>query len=121
MFCFTDGGIQCRADLHWYWSYRYGNCFQFNVGLNSTNNKIEKRMTSKVGSDNGSFPVINFRNENTTDFGLPLGMIVFVHNSLFRPRSEDGIFIKPGELTNIGVKRVFVKNTLSPLKKENKV
>jgi len=24
----------CSNDLHWYWSYDYGNCFQFNVGRN---------------------------------------------------------------------------------------
>ena len=31
--------IDCTSSLHWYWSYDYGNCFQFNVGQNVSNQK----------------------------------------------------------------------------------
>ena len=36
----------CSNDLHWYWSYDYGNCFQFNVGLNYTNDFIERKQSN---------------------------------------------------------------------------
>jgi len=50
----TNGWIQyciynntnCGDDLHWYWSYDYGNCFQFNVGLNYTNDFIERKQSN---------------------------------------------------------------------------
>ena len=35
---------ECKNDLHWYWSYKYGNCFQFNAGLNYDNNNIDTPM-----------------------------------------------------------------------------
>ena len=38
----------CSNDFHWYWSYEYGNCYQFNSGYNMTNHKINlvnKQMT----------------------------------------------------------------------------
>ena len=38
-------------------------------------------------------------------------MVVFVHNSSLRPRElDDGIFIRAGEQSYIGVKRTFIKN-----------
>ena len=36
----------CKNDLHWYWHYSYGNCFQFNVGLNWTSNYINTKMAT---------------------------------------------------------------------------
>ena len=39
----TYGGVECKNDLHWYWSFDFGNCFQFNVGLNMTNNEINRK------------------------------------------------------------------------------
>ena len=31
-FCLFNN-IVCAFDLHWYWSYNFDNCCQFNVGL----------------------------------------------------------------------------------------
>ena len=33
--------ISCKNDLHWYYSFEFGNCWQFNVGLNTTDQQIE--------------------------------------------------------------------------------
>ena len=30
----------CKSDLHWFWSYSYGNCYTFNSGLTLTNQKL---------------------------------------------------------------------------------
>jgi hypothetical protein len=46
-------GIDCSNDLHWYWDYDYGNCYQFNVGLNQSNRKIEKRKAFGKGPSFG--------------------------------------------------------------------
>ena len=41
-------------------------------------------------------------------------MVVVVHNSSLRPREVDGVYVKPGESSYIGVKRTFVNNVPSP-------
>ena len=33
--------ISCKNDLHWYYSFEFGNCWQFNVGLSTTDQQIE--------------------------------------------------------------------------------
>ena len=38
----------CSSDLHWYWHYDYGNCFQFNVGLNFSDSPIDLKMSKNA-------------------------------------------------------------------------
>jgi hypothetical protein len=38
------------------------------------------------------------------------GMVVFVHNSSFKPSPSDGVYVDLGKLTSIGVKRKFTQN-----------
>ena len=33
--------VKCANELRWYYSFEFGNCWQFNVGYNGTNHKIE--------------------------------------------------------------------------------
>jgi hypothetical protein len=49
----TFNNIDCRSELHWYWDYDYGNCYQFNVGLNQSNSKIETRKAFGKGPSYG--------------------------------------------------------------------
>ena len=116
--CSYNGGMNC--DLHWHWQYDFGNCFQFNVGLDGTNNYIDKKMAQKAGIDFGlQITVYSFTNRLILKYGnynyLGTGMKVFIHNRTMEPRwSEDGVYAKPGENTMIGVKRIFVSNFPSP-------
>ena len=107
--------IDCKKDLHWYWDYDYGNCFQFNVGLNSSNQPIALKQSSsqdpELGLRIGLFPLVN---ENVYTSDLPGGIVVFVHNASMRPLKSDGIFIKMGEKSLISVKRTFIDNVNSP-------
>ena len=110
-------GNDCKKDLDWYWSFYFGNCFQFNVGLNDKNRVIKKRMADKAGYMYGILLTINnFTNTNFTNYlNGGLGMIVFIHNSSFHPRDDmDGVFAKPGEESYIGIKRTFIKNEPKP-------
>ena len=108
-------GENCSNYLHWYWSYDYGNCFQFNVGLNYTNGLIERQKSTRAGPDNALqlkiVPLINYNMDTQT---LPSGMIVFVHNASMRPLKSDGVFIETGKKTFISVKRTFVSNSPFP-------
>ena len=107
--------IDCKNDLHWYWSYDYGNCFQFNVGLNISNQNIDMQQSYIPDPDYGLqislFPMV-YENIHTTYSAE--GIVVFVHNASLRPRKSDGIFIKLGEQSLISVKRNFVINANSP-------
>jgi len=88
----------CKNDLHWIWLYDYGNCFQFNSGLNWTNQKIELARATR--SDKNSGLNIEFSNLIKFDYYYPLfdsydtsessyryvlfainDFVVFVHNS----------------------------------------
>ena len=106
----------CLSDLHWYWSYDFGNCFQFNVGLNSTNQEIDLRDSSQEGPTNGLqleiWPLV--LNNTWTSFQYDFGIVVFVHNSSFRPTISDAVMIKPGEVSYINIKRTYISNVQSP-------
>ena len=106
--------VDCKNDLHWIWSSFYGNCFQFNVGLNESNGFIGRKITNVEGVFNGLLiKIINFTNLNLTKIGTTSGfsMAVFVHNRTTQPRwSSESIAVKPGELSMVGVKRTFVSN-----------
>jgi hypothetical protein len=107
--------MDCKNDLHWYWSYDYGNCFQFNTGLNSTGNFIDKTQVNVEGPLRGLHIYINpFKNYNyytgTNDFGV----VVFVHNSSLKPTSSDIVYLQPGQSSYIQVKRTYVDNYPTP-------
>ena len=53
------------------------------------------------------------RNNNML-IGTDFGMIVFIHNSSFRPTSSDGVFLKAGVSNYISVKRTFLRNPPKP-------
>jgi hypothetical protein len=100
--------IDCLNDLHWYWSFDYGNCWQFNSGLNLTNQKISLKKSNNKGIycflSIEIFPLL-YENKYFT-MSPSTGMVVFVHNSSFKP-STDQIFIEPGKLSTIQVERTF--------------
>lgn len=56
----TFNQANCTDDLHWYWHYDYGNCYQFNVGLNENNSRIGLKQTYGAGPQNGL--IINISN-----------------------------------------------------------
>ena len=49
----TYNYTDCKNDLHWYWSFAYGNCYQFNSGLNLTNQNVDLKETFRNGKDFG--------------------------------------------------------------------
>ena len=89
---------KCDDSLHWYWSYDYGNCWQYNSGFNLANQKVDLKNASLEGKDYGFslvvYPLIN-RNKFMTTWDN--GMIVFIHNSSFKPVSSDAVYVEPGK------------------------
>jgi hypothetical protein len=103
----------CKHDLHWYYSYDYGNCFQFNSGFNLVNKKISRINMTRDGLEFGPsisiFPLIN-TNEYSAFFGNALA--VFVHEHKFKP--DQVIYVRPGESTVIAVRRKRIKKYPQP-------
>ena len=96
IFCFYNNQY-CTYDLNWYLSYEYGNCFQFNVGLNLTKDKIgtKKNQAHAEGINNGLQIYISaLMNNNSWTRYYDSGIIVFIHNSSFRPLMTDAVFLK---------------------------
>jgi hypothetical protein len=103
----------CKSDLHWFWSLSYGNCYTFNSGLNLTNQKINLKETYRYGKDFGLSISVNLIDMNKYFTSNAKGLVVFVHNSSFKPSSKE-VFVKPGELTYIQVERTFLEKQPSP-------
>ena len=102
----------CLNDLHWYWSFFYGNCYQFNLGLNLTNQNVDLKETYRNGKGFGLNIKIDLIDENEYLSSYANGLVVYVHNSSFQPSEE--INVEPGKLTSIKVKRTFVEKQPSP-------
>jgi hypothetical protein len=94
----------CSNDLHWYWSYEYGNCYQFNSGYNMSDDKIDLVNVTREGKDFGvTLSWLPILNENSYVTTRARGLVVFVHNSSFKP--SEAFFVESGKMTYIAVKR----------------
>jgi hypothetical protein len=110
--CISRVGRCQINDLHWYWSFDHGNCFQFNSGFNLNNQRIDLVNITKNGEDYfwiSIYPIINLNNFVTT---WNSGLVVFVHNNTFDPLEK--VFIETGKETVISVKRTFTQKCASP-------
>jgi len=98
-----------------YFSYDYGNCYQFNTGYNYTNSPIPLLKQSREGSQFGLSlivgPIVN-QNEFLSSFSD--GMVIFIHNQSYPPSASSAIRIEMGKETNIAVERTFTTNQPSP-------
>ena len=93
-----------------YFSYDFGNCYQFNAVFNSSIKKsfsegIDYGLTLLMG------PIVN-NNKYLTSTSR--GLVVFVQNQSFPLSDHDLINIETGKETNIGIKRVFTQNQPKP-------
>ena len=103
----------CKNDLHWYWTWEYGNCWQFNSGLNLINQKINLKSTYKEGSASGLSVLILLKlNINKYSQSSGDGVVVFVHNSSFKP--VQSVYVEPGKITDIQVERIFIQKRPLP-------
>ena len=112
-------GIDCDFgnDFHWMFHYEFGNCYQFNSGLNMSNARVELKKTTYESKVYGLVlqfgPVVNYNEYPMSTFAK--GLQVFVHNqSLVPSYSYTPISIESGKETNICIDRTFSSNVPSP-------
>jgi len=81
----------------------YGNCLQFNTGVNSS-----IRMTNIEGPLNGLTLSLTIPKNNNPYPNLEgRGLKLFIHNRTFAPRINDVINIKAGFTTNVAIEKTF--------------
>ena len=108
----TYNYINCKSDLHWHWSWEFGNCFQFNSGFNLSDQKIDIKMSNRNGKDFGLNIKVFLINRNKYFTSFEDGLVVFVHNSTSRP--NQGVYVEPGKMTSIQVERTFTQKQPRP-------
>jgi hypothetical protein len=98
-----------KSDFTWYYSYVYGNCWQFNA------NASISHMTTIEGQLNGlSLSLTVPKNTNTYPHLEGQGLKLYIHNKSFVPRTADLISVKPGLCTNVAVEKTIIYKTAYP-------
>jgi hypothetical protein len=97
------------TDFEWLWLFSFGNCWQFNSGLNKINSNLKETYNGlDLGLDlKVSLP--QYENKYIPTDNILQGLIVFIHNNSFIPNGmeKSQTFVKPGEKIFIAVKRTF--------------
>ena len=87
-------------NLHWYWSFEFGNCFQFNSGFNYTNQIVDLINVTRHGVDYGAYvAVLPLIYQKKYYISFSEGLVVMVGNNSFKP--SHGVFLEPGKTTYI--------------------
>jgi hypothetical protein len=112
LYCLFDGedcsGVKSYKHFRRYFSYDYGNCFQFNTGYNYSNSHVNLLKQYTDGSEIGLRIMLGpFLNQNKYLSSFSDGLVVFVHNQSFAPSSSLAIRIETGKETNIALGRTF--------------
>ena len=104
------------SDFNWYFSFDYGNCFQFNSGKNVSNDKVSLKQVNREGEDFGLSlwigPIIYYNTKYPTSDSK--GLRVYIHDPSEAPPFSKGINVNVGQETNIAVTRSYKKSYPSP-------
>lgn len=119
MFYCTFSAKQCNSnDFKWFYHYWFGNCYTFNSGFDSNENKIEVLKTTTPGYIYGLVIELFMDNsEGSSALDSIDGVYLLVHNKSINPYSlvaREGVTVPFGECTNIGIKRQFIKKLSYP-------
>ena len=100
----------CKAsDFTWSYDVKYGNCFTFNSGVDSSEKKVGLKKSNLAGPNFGLRLTLYVNiYEELLESRSSLGAIIRIGNSSYlTDNSNSGILISPGEQTFIAVEREF--------------
>jgi len=105
--------IECsNEDFYWFFSYKWGSCYQFNSGKNTT---LPLKQT-KLGGRNYGLGL--FIGPLHTASKYPTfhskGLRIFVHNSSFLSSTADEILVETGKHSSISIKKTITHKTPVP-------
>lgn len=111
-------GVQCSSsDFYWFQSYKYGNCYMFNGGVNANNTAIDIKQVNNAGNGNGFEAEIFVGDASTMNqkYVYHSGINLLVHNQTITPFVEnEGIYISTGYNSAIGITRTFRTKLSNP-------
>jgi hypothetical protein len=108
--CNAFGTLCSSSNFVFLQSYDYGNCYTFNSGFNST-----KITTSSDGPGNSIEIELFSGDPNDVSYSYKNGFYVVVHNQSYTPiMDNEGVYVKAGEETNIGIERNFYYKLSNP-------
>ena len=108
---FTQLDCDLTMDFNWFFNYNFGNCYQFNSGLN--NNLKNVSFGAEI---NGLSLVIGpLINQNRYPLTKSTGLKLFVHNRTSPPDIySNWLSIESGKETSIVIDRTFSSNSPWP-------
>jgi acid-sensing ion channel 5 len=107
----------CNAsDFKVVYTTKYGNCFLFNSGFNSENNKIPILSSSNPGKQNSlRIDLLIDKAVTGISFVKSNGVVIFIHNASTIPLYQnEGIELSPGFETNVALFRSEFKQCGPP-------
>ena len=117
LFSFNKKNLSGSSNQYFrrYYSYLYGNCYQFNTGFNFSNSPVPLLKQTGEGKEYGLQviygPLVN-KNEYMSSYSD--GLAIFIHNQSLLPLTSSAIGVKTGEETNIALGRTFTYNSPKP-------
>ncbi|CAF0907174.1 unnamed protein product [Brachionus calyciflorus] len=108
--------VDCKeSDWVWFYDTFHGNCFRFNTGVNSNNERIDIKNTTQSGKYNGLvLELFVGVPDDQKSFSIYTGAHIFINDNSIKPYSAEGLDISPGTQTNIVLERVETKLKSQP-------
>jgi hypothetical protein len=105
--------VECsNEDFYWFFSYKWGSCYQFNSGKNTT----QPLKQTKLGGRNyglGLFIGPLFTASKYPTFHSK-GLRIFVHNNSFLSSTAEEILVETGKHSSISIKKTIMHKTPMP-------
>jgi hypothetical protein len=109
---FNEMECNLKEDFYWFYSYKWGSCYQFNSGKN----KRSPLKETKLGGRNYGLGLfigpLNITNKYPTYHST--GLRIFVHNNSFLSSSADEILVETGKHTSISIRKTITHKTPMP-------
>ena len=87
----------------------HGNCYKINSGYDENGHQVPIIKMTRPGRIQGMWIILNTSiNDELKKFSVQNGGIVFITNRTESVLSVDGVMLKPGTVTNIGLSRTFL-------------
>ncbi len=109
-----------REKLVWEYNTNYGNCFKFNSGFDSNNNKVPIIKSYLSGNWHG-FSIelfIGLTSQNVSQLlfteQISTGAAVFITNQSYLPALTESLTFKPGVCINIALEKIFTSDLERP-------
>lgn len=110
---FAGHTCSARADFSHFFYSSYGNCFTYNLHINSTQSQTS--LSGFTGPKFGLEMVLNLETEQYMPTSRESGAKIIIHDSTTRADpDQDSVHVAPGLVTYIGVKMVNITRLAPP-------